>query len=194
MNQVALRAGLTSGLICVAYNLMLYLAGMEYFFNQWLALVLFAIIVFFQFYTAYSVRRNNPFPGDTAGASQSLDSAFIKSQTGYLSYAQAFLVMIIVGVVSIAIVILYTGILFNLIDTDLAASLKEVAIERTIETMEKWNVGDAIIAESVTKMDETFEDNYKPVGLMMSFLYQSLFMGVLTALFALIPKRTSPKS
>jgi hypothetical protein len=189
MTQVALRSGLIGGLVCVLYNFTLYLAGLEYFAHRWLPMGIFVIVFFFQFQTAYTVRRNNSTSDQSAGSLDTSVGSASPSAMGYLSYGQAYKVMVIVGLLSLAVLMLYNIILYNVVNTDLASMVKEITIERMVQTMENWNVADTIIDETVTEFDKVLEDSYKPLGAIKSFLVQSLFIVVMTAFFALIPKR-----
>jgi hypothetical protein len=138
------------------------------FSSFWLSLLHIPITIGFQLWAAFSQRKKNG---------------------GYLTYKDSYLSMFTVGVIAILIGVLFNILLFNVINTGLAEEMKEVTMQKTLEWMEKFGTPEEAITEAMTEMDKTFTDSFTVAGLLKGILGQTIFIGVLSLLFALIPKR-----
>jgi len=169
----AVQAGLITGLILVIYTLLRYLMGIEIFSNWWLNLFTFPIIWGFQIWAGFKQRSRNG---------------------GVLTYAHSYLTMIIVAVVTLVVGALFNILLFNVINTELAEDVKEVSMEKTLEMMQNWGTPESAIEQTMTKMDAEFTNSFSTIGILKGIVSQILFFAILTALFALIPKKNAESS
>jgi hypothetical protein len=164
----AIQIGVIAGITGVIYTLLRYVMGIEMFSSFWLSLLHIPITIGFQLWAAFSQRKKNG---------------------GYLTYKDSYLSMFTVGVIAILIGVLFNILLFNVINTGLAEEMKEVTMQKTLEWMEKFGTPEEAITEAMTEMDKTFTDSFTVAGLLKGILGQTIFIGVLSLLFALIPKR-----
>lgn len=168
LTKSALQAGLITGVILVIYTLLRYLMGLEIFSNWWLNLLTFPIIWGFQIWAGFKQRSRNG---------------------GVLTYAQSYLTMIIVAIVTLLVGALFNILLFNVINTELAEDVKEISMEKTLEMMQNWGTPESAIEDAMTQMDAEFTNSFSPGGILKGIFSQIIFFAILTALFALIPKK-----
>ncbi|HEX9600186.1 MAG TPA: DUF4199 domain-containing protein, partial [Mariniflexile sp.] len=76
-----------------------------------------------------------------------------QAQDGYASFKDAFTSYFITVLIGLLVSTVVSYLLFNVIDTDAAAVLKEKTIEKTVQMMENFNAPSEAIAEAADKIE-----------------------------------------
>jgi len=114
MNQKAIIYGVIGGLISVAISLLIYLFNPMLFADWWVGLVGFPFTIAILLVLGFAIRKENG---------------------GYLKFGEAFLNMLVTGVIMTVISVLFNILLFNVIDPELPAILTEQILQNTAEMM-----------------------------------------------------------
>lgn len=102
-----------------------------------------------------------------------------KLQEGYLAFKEAFTLAFGILMVAAVIGVLFNGLLYNVIDPELSEELTEIAIQNTVEMMEKFGSPESEIDKQVEKLNQgvfTFSAQLKNL----------IWAVPITAIFALI--------
>lgn len=111
---------------------------------------------------------------------------------GYASFKESFTAFFITVVIGLVISTIVSYLLFNVIDTDAAAVLKEKTIERTVQMLEGFNTPPEIVSKSVQQIEAT---NQFSIGNVLKGLagYLVLF-SIIGLIVAAAMKKTDPDS
>ncbi len=111
-----------------------------------------------------------------------------KQQGGFMSLKEGFINMFFMLLVRSIIVTIFSILLFHVIDTNLAAFIKDRTIENTVGFMEKFNVPQ----EKVDKTVESLQDMDKQFTILAQFnsiVYGSIFSAIFAIIVAAILKK-----
>jgi len=161
--------GLYTGLALGVLTFLLYMIDIKLLVSGWVALVIYGLVITFMVLSARQER--------TEGG-------------GYLSYGKAVLNSLGVNVISAIISILFTALLYNVIDPELPEMLKTISMENMAETMESFGSSEADIDNAV-KMAEERQVEYDFKGLSMIALI-SIAMNFVIGLIVSIFTRKNP--
>lgn len=115
-----------------------------------------------------------------------------KEQNGLISFKEAFLIAFIVSVSSSLITQVYTYVLYNLIDIELAGFIKEKAVESAASMMEKFNTPQEEIEKQLEKMQEQ-DFSQTPGTIAKQFLWGTIVGAIIASIIAAILKK-QPKT
>lgn len=133
LSREALKWGLILGLIQIVIETILYIADKELLVSMWIGLSQFVVNLLFFILAVRSVR--------TMGGE-------------LISFKDALLTILFVVLASMTLTTVFTWLLYNVIDPELATYVKEKAIEKTIGMMEKFGAPQESIDQTVAKMEE----------------------------------------
>lgn len=156
--------GLITGLITIAYSALLYAAGMDAFSDFWLMFLIYPITLFFLFFFALRIRR--------------------RVFGGLWNFGSAFLTFMLIGAIGGLLGTIWTYLLFNVIDPELADDLTSRVMEKTLAFMERLGAPESDIdrtMEDLSRMPEGFS----PAGLAVSYaksLAMYAFIGLIGGL------------
>ena len=166
IQPIWLKYGILYGIVAIAISLLSYYTT---FLNTWIQGVIgFAIMVFFMMMAGKEERD---------------------AQGGYIKYIDAFKVTSMAAFIGTVISVLFSIIMINLIDPDLADKLTQVAIEQTRATMEKLGTPSDAMEDAIESMEENMADSFTPVKQLLALLMSSVFIAIIAALVSLFIKR-----
>lgn len=111
---------------------------------------------------------------------------------GFISFKQAFSSFFITVAIAIIISTSINIILFNYIDTNAAAELKNILVDKTTIMLENANAPKATISESIDKIEN--QDTFA-LGTQLKSLAQSLiFFSIIGLIVAAAMKKTDPNA
>lgn len=114
-----------------------------------------------------------------------------KSVGGYLSYGKSYVFLIILTVSLFSIGAVFSWVLYNVVDPELPAMVKEIQIDSTIEFMENMNAPDDKIDEAIAEIES------QNAGGVLETLKASMVMiivfAVLDLLLALFVRKSRPE-
>lgn len=127
------RWGFIGGLVSVVISVLVYIISPASFASMWLGLFMLGLALFFMIWGGVAFRREN---------------------NDEITFFQALGAVLIVGVIVSLLGTIFSYILFNFIDTDLAELIKQKVIENTTEMMEKFGATDDDIEKALDKIEE----------------------------------------
>jgi phenylpyruvate tautomerase PptA (4-oxalocrotonate tautomerase family) len=165
----AIQYGLYLGLMLSSFTIIGYAVNIEILTKWWLGIILFILIIVIGIVS-------------TAKAKSILN--------GFISFKEAFTAWFTTIVVGILISTVVSILIFNVVDLEAAALVKQASIEATVSMMENFGTPQETIDMAITEMENT---NQFAIGnLLKSLAWQFLFYAIVGLLIALIMKKTDP--
>jgi len=161
--------GLYAGLASVVLTFLLYMIDIKLLVSGWISLIIYGMIITFMVLSARQERNENG---------------------GYLSYGKAVLNSVGVNIISTILSIIFTALLYNVIDPELPESLKTISMENMASTMEGFGSSEADI-DNALKMAEERQVDYDLKGLSMVALI-AIAMNFIVGLIVSIFTRKNP--
>lgn len=162
-----IRWGLIGGLVSVVISVLIYIISPSSFASMWLGLVILGLALFFMIWGGVAFRREN---------------------NDEITFLQALGAVLIIGVIISLLSTIFSYILFNFIDTDLAELIKQKVMENTTEMMEKFGATDEDIEKALEKIEEeNFQFGLKEYAI--RFLQGMGFYAVMGLIVAAFVKR-----
>jgi hypothetical protein len=169
----ALKHGCILGVIGILITLLIYVFNVSWFASFWLLLVIIVLNLGYTIYAGIEVRKNSG---------------------GYLTFQKAFLHGLIIMTIAMIIGRLFTLILFNIIDPQLAQTVTDITVEKWTEMMAKWGMAESAIDEAVNKMKTDMPKGFTPSGLLISIFWPGLVVtAVVACITGLIVKKKEPE-
>ncbi|HEY0261882.1 MAG TPA: DUF4199 domain-containing protein, partial [Chitinophagales bacterium] len=170
--NIPIRWGLISGLASVILSILIYITTPESFASMWFGFLGLGIALFFMIWGGVSFRREN---------------------NNHISFVQALGAVLIIGAISSLLTSLFSYILFNFIDVNLADLLKQKVIENTTEMLEKFNTPEDATEAALDKIKEQdFHFGLKEFAI--RYLQGLGFYAVLGAIVSAFIKRPDEKA
>jgi hypothetical protein len=166
----AVRFGTIGGGIAVAYSLIAYLAAPSLFTNTWLGIALILVYLGILIYAGIDTR---------------------KKMGGYISFREAFSTVFLSGVIMSLVNVVFSILLFGVIDTEFAAMLNEMVIEKAVEMSERFGAPPSQIETMVTQMQEN--PQFSVMNQAKGFVYGLIFYAVLAAVIGALIKKNKPE-
>lgn len=163
-----LQFGLLSSLLSILYYVGLYLLGAESFMKP-IAYFSYAIPIIFAVVASIKVKKSSI----------------------YLPFGQALKIVFGVLVLSFLGLSLFSFFLNNYIDTAFAERTIQLTIQKTQEMMIKFKVPQSEIDKQIKTM--LTMDMYSFGSIMKGFLYQCIFLFLLSLIIAVIVKKNKPE-
>jgi hypothetical protein len=168
----ALRFGAIMGGIGIALTLLIYVVDYTFLADWKIGLVMIALTLGVVIYAGINYRNETG---------------------GFISYGKAFqhgfITMAVAGLLSI----LFTIILYTVVDTELPQKLVEASIEKTEAMMESFGAPADKIDEQLDKMREDLPQNYSVVGQLKFYLYALIGYAVISAITSLFVRKRQPE-
>ncbi len=168
--SIAMKWGLTSGLVSIAYTILLYVIDAKLMASiLWTSFSLIFIIAIM----VMAVKE------------------FRKSQEGFISLSEALFTGFFTFAIGALISVLFGYVLMNYIDANLPILIKDTVQENTIAMMQKFGASEDDISKTLEKLNE--KDYSVTLGkTMINFLASSAFGFVLAFIIAAIMKKNRP--
>lgn len=173
MNQIIKTKGISFGLI-LGFILALmttygYAIDLELFTSYWLLILNFFIVIIIGI----------------------LAVAFTKKALGgFITFKEAFTVYVITIAMGLLISLIVGYLIFNVVDPGIKTQLTDMTIEKTVETMERFNVPQENIDEAIENIRE--QDSFSIANQIKSYFIMVAIYSLFGLLIALILKRNDP--
>ncbi|MFI0428066.1 DUF4199 domain-containing protein [Mariniflexile sp. HMF6888] len=132
LKSIATNYGLYLGVLLALLTVLSYAINLELLTNTWYGIFILIAIVAFGIVSVAKTKQ---------------------AQDGYASFKDAFTSYFITVLIGLLVSTLVSYLLFNVVDTDAAAVLKEKTIEKTVQMMENFNAPSEAIAEAADKIE-----------------------------------------
>lgn len=120
-----------------------------------------------------------------------LASVYAKKQLeGFISFKDSFSAFMVAGVIGLFCSTLLNIFIFGYFDPEAADNLKELTIEKTVSMMEDWNVPEAEIEKSITKLEEN--DQFGIKSQLQGFMFAIALYAILGLIVAAVTKKVPP--
>jgi hypothetical protein len=165
--SIATNYGLYLGGLLGAITVLGYAAYLELFTQWWFTLFIFITVIIFGVISVSSSK---------------------KAQNGVISFKECFTSWLITVALGVGISALITFMIFGIIDPEAAETLKQSAIEASINMMEGFGTSADVIAEAVDKMEQ--QDNFSIATTLMNTAVYIVILSVVGLIVSLIMKRS----
>ena len=167
-----IRFGIIYALIQIIITVASYMAGVDFIASN---MILFSILMLLLTvgYTIYSIIQ------------------FRKSNAGYLTLKEGFMVTFFTLAIGGLITTVFTIILYNYIDTEYPQLLAEKSIQKTAEMMESFGASEEDI-EKAMERSEDVADRFTLLGQIRGYLFGLIFYAIYSVILGAIFKRTKP--
>lgn len=170
MNPIIKQTGIKFGLILAGVNIFFYIfayaVNVELLTKWWLGLSMMGVSLVIYVLAILSARK----------------------QLGeVIDFKGAFTTFFITAALGSAIILVFNLLLFNVIDTELAATVKELTIKAAVENMQRFNAPAATINETITQMEQ--QDTYGVKTQVTGYFFGLAITCILGVILALILKR-----
>jgi len=166
-----LSLGVVLGIVLILIVATMYAIDLSLLINTWVGVFNFVLIVTFG--VVCSIKNK-------------------KALKGIMSFKEAFSSFILPVIVGVGMYVLFSVLLFNVIDTGAKEVVTEQVIEMTKNMMSKFNVPASDINKAIEKIEN--EDGFGPFAQLQSYLFQIAFYSLLGLLVSLIFKTPSNKN
>jgi len=166
----AINYGLYLGLFLVALTVLAYAINLGLLTNLWFGIFIIIAIVAFG---VVSVAKAKGL------------------LNGFISFKHAFGTYFLTVLIGLLISTVVSYLLFAVIDTEAAETLKEQTIEMTITNMERFGAPVDSISEQVEKMKA--DNQYSIMNILKGLAGQLVLFSIIGLIVALIMKRSDPE-
>jgi len=137
LKSIATNYGLYLGVALALITVVVYAVKLELFANMWFGIILLIIMIIFGILAVAKVKQ---------------------AQHGFASFKEAFTAFFITMLIAVLISTTVSYLLFNVVDTEAAVTLKDMTIEKTVAMMEGFNTPTEVIDQTITQIEE--QDQY----------------------------------
>ena len=169
MLNYVLKWGLILSGINIALTMLAYLLNMELLVTWWYGLLIFVLNIVLIVFISLKFRNLNG---------------------GYLTFKEAFLVTFGTMAAAGFVAIFFNILLYHVIDPELPGILQEMVINKTVSMMEKFNVDESIIEQTMDEMEA--QSQFSLNKQLLSFIWVLLFDAVVALIIAAIIKKNKP--
>lgn len=166
----ALRAGLILGLVLIISTLIVYFIDRGSIASFQFGLLNILIYILFPIFTLLNLRKSNE---------------------GYIDFKYAFIDSFFTCFNAAILTSIFTYVLYNYMDTDLAGFIREKMVEKTTSMLENMNIPQEEIDKQIEKLEETNLE-YGLVPIIKGLTYQGIIAAVYSLILAAIFKRSRP--
>lgn len=169
-NKETLQYGLISAAAAVLIFVVLYILGAEYFMSPaaWISSYLLPIV--FAVFGAIQVKKKND---------------------GFLNFNESLKITFGVLVITALVSSIVSYFIFNYMDVAFAERMKQLTIEKSQETMQKFGVPEAEMEKAMEKIDE--QDIFSFVSIAKSFAYACILYFIEALIISAIVKKKKPE-
>lgn len=171
LKSIAADYGLYLGGALALLSVLAYAVKLDLLVNMWYGIFILVIIIVFGIVSVAKVK-------------QRFD--------GFASFKQAFTAFFVTVVIGLTISTFVSFLLFNVIDVEAAAVLKEKTIERTVQMMEGFNTPPEAISKMVDEMEA--QDQFSIGNIFKSLAGYLVLFSIIGLIVAAAMKKTNPDS
>lgn len=169
LKSIATNYGLYLGVALALITVVVYAVKLELFANMWFGIILLIIMIIFGILAVAKVKQ---------------------AQHGFASFKEAFTAFFITMLIAVLISTTVSYLLFNVVDTEAAVTLKDMTIEKTVAMMEGFNTPTEVIDQTITQIEE--QDQYSIVNILKSLAGNLVVMSIIGLIVAAAMKKNNP--
>ncbi|SHI29235.1 DUF4199 domain-containing protein [Algibacter luteus] len=169
LKSIATNYGLYLGVLLAAVTVLAYAVKLELLTNMWLGITLLIVIIVFGIISIVKVKQ---------------------AQGGFASFKEAFTSYFITILLGLVISTVVSFLIFNVVDTDAAETLKQKTIEQTVQMMEGFNTPVEVIDETVEKMEA--QNQFGIAGVLKNLAGQLVLFSIIGLIVAAVMKKSNP--
>jgi hypothetical protein len=169
LKSIATNYGLYLGVLLAAVTVLAYAVKLELLTNMWLGITLLIVIIVFGIISIVKVKQ---------------------AQGGFASFKEAFTSYFITILFGLVISTVVSFLIFNVVDTDAAETLKQKTIEQTVQMMEGFNTPVEVIDETVEKMEA--QNQFGIAGVLKNLAGQLVLFSIIGLIVAAVMKKSNP--
>ncbi|WJJ97885.1 DUF4199 domain-containing protein [Algibacter luteus] len=169
LKSIATNYGLYLGVLLAAVTVLAYAVKLELLTNMWLGITLLIVIIVFGIISIVKVKQ---------------------AQGGFASFKEAFTSYFITILLGLLISTVVSFLIFNVVDTDAAETLKQKTIEQTVQMMEGFNTPVEVIDETVEKMEA--QNQFGIAGVLKNLAGQLVLFSIIGLIVAAVMKKSNP--
>lgn len=132
IKSIATNYGLYLGTTLALITILAYAIKLDLFVNMWFGVSLVVIMILAGIFAVFKAKQ---------------------AQNGFATFKEAFTAFFITILVAVCISTIVSFILFNFVDTEAAATLKQITIEKSIIMLERLNLPAETIDKTITDME-----------------------------------------
>ena len=169
LKSIATNYGLYLGVFLALVTVLAYAVKLELLTNMWLGIALLLVIIVFGIISVAKVKQ---------------------AQNGFASFKESFTSYFITILIGLLISTVVSFLIFNVIDTDAAETLKQKTIENTVQMMEGFNTPVEAIDQTVEKMES--QNQFGIVGILKGLAGQLVLFSIIGLIVAAAMKKNNP--
>ncbi|PWH83174.1 DUF4199 domain-containing protein [Algibacter marinivivus] len=169
LKSIATNYGLYLGVFLALVTVLAYAVKLELLTNMWLGIALLLVIIVFGIICVAKVKQ---------------------AQNGFATFKESFTSFFITVLIGLLISTVVSFLIFNVIDTDAAETLKQKTIENTVQMMEGFNTPVNVIDETVEKMEA--QNQFGIVGILKGLAGQLVIFSIIGLIVAAAMKKNNP--
>ncbi|WP_298345299.1 DUF4199 domain-containing protein [uncultured Algibacter sp.] len=169
LKSIATNYGLYLGVFLALITVIAYAVNLELLTNMWLGIAILLVIVVFGIIAVAKVKQ---------------------SQNGFASFKESFTSFFITVLIGLLISTVVSFLIFNVIDTGAAETLKQKTIEQTVQMMEGFNAPVDAIDKTVEQMES--QNQFGIVGILKSLAFQLVLFSIIGLIAAAAMKKNNP--
>mgnify|MGYP002636492036 CR=1 FL=1 len=114
-----------------------------------------------------------------------------KNRGGYVSFKEAYMFGLLTMIMSGAINLMYTAVLYGVIDPELPNKLFDAVVETTVRMMESFGLPDSEIDKAIEQLEDQ-PDQFSVIAMVKNFPIQILVYAAISLIMAAIFKKERP--
>ena len=174
MTEAVKKNGINFGIILGVFSILttavIYAVDLSLFASIWLGIILFVIYLSIGIFAVAKTK---------------------KSMSGYITFKEAFTVFFITMLIGLIFNMIFSYLLFNIIDPSAAETVKQYIIEMTVNLGQKFGTPTEELKKQVKAIEES--DNYSIGSQMKSFFGFLLFYIIVGLIIAAAFKKNKPE-
>lgn len=171
LKSIATNYGLYLGTGLALITVVVYAIKLDLFASMWFGITLLILMIVVGIIAVAKVKQ---------------------SQNGYASFKESFSAFFITMLVAVLISTVVSYLLFNVVDTEAAVTLKELTIEKSVAMMEGFNAPTDAIDAAVTQMEE--QDQYSIGNVLKGLTGNLVAMSIIGLIVAAAMKKNNPNA
>lgn len=169
LKSIATNYGLYLGVLLAIITVLAYAVKLELLTNMWLGIAILLVIIVFGIISVVKVKQ---------------------AQNGFASFKESFTSYFVTVLIGLLISSVVSFLIFNVVDTEAAETLKQKTIEQTVQMMEGFNTPAEAIDQTVENMES--QNQFGIVGILKSLAFQLVLFSIIGLIVAAVMKKNNP--
>lgn len=171
MSKFALTYGTLAGLFVIVLNLFIYLIDPMLLANWWLMLAMMPLMFIVLVFVGFNIR---------------------KAEGGYITFARAFVSLLVAGLLITACSTVYSIVLFHVIDPGLPELILEASFDKMLDFMERFDLPMEDIEAEFDKARDKAIDNFSISSQLLGIFTSGFWWAIGALIVGAIVKKNPP--